>query len=485
VHRCEETIAAVASAHGPAARGIVRVSGPAALACVADGFRPADGAVDWTRLVAPRRVAGWLAVPRSSDERGECVELPVALLVWPTSRSYTREPCVEIHAPGSPPLLDAIVARLCRSGARPARPGEFTLRAFLAGRIDLPQAEAVLGVIDARGEGDLQAALEQLAGGMSRPLHTIRSHLLDVLAEIEAGLDFADEDLEFIRRDEVAARLGAASQVVADAREQLARRGQRPARPRVALVGRPNAGKSSLFNALVARYAVEPAATRALVADVPGTTRDCVAASLVLDGLACELVDTAGLDAALEAGGDAADVLHRLAQQAARETSRQVELQLLCLPADSADASEPERLVAAWRRAAGERLEVVRTKADLRADSPEAVRAKAPAGIVACSARDGWGVDAVAAAIRARLAELPHEATGAAAVALTARRCLASLDRAAAALDAARQHVRDDAGDELLAEELRAALTVLAEVVGAVCADDVLDRIFSQFCIGK
>ena len=179
--------------------------------------------------------------------------LPCELYLWPGKRSYTGQPVAEVHTLGSPPLLEAVVRAVCRGGARPAEPGEFTLRAFLAGRIDLTQAEAVLGVIDATGNAELDAALKQLAGGLAGPLRLLRSDLLDLLAHVEAGLDFADEDLPFIKAEELLKRLDEAAAEVDRLARQLAFRGEAVVRVRVAPCGRPNAGKSSLFNALTGR----------------------------------------------------------------------------------------------------------------------------------------------------------------------------------------------------------------------------------------
>jgi tRNA modification GTPase len=162
----DDTIVAVASAPGGAERGVVRISGPEALTCVSKCFAADVGAALGDGGVRPRRVVGSLRI--SLDESGGPMNLPGAALLWPTERSFTRQPAAEFHTIGSPPLLAAAVEELCRCGARPAAPGEFTLRAFLAGRIDLTQAEAVLGVIEARTRGDLDGALDQLAGGLSR-----------------------------------------------------------------------------------------------------------------------------------------------------------------------------------------------------------------------------------------------------------------------------------------------------------------------------
>jgi tRNA modification GTPase len=185
-----DTIVALASAPGGAARGIVRLSGPLVAECVATCFVAADDdGTSWQRARTPRRVPGVICVSASGDSPP--LEIPAALFYWPGERSFTRQPSAEIACVGSPPLLAAIVEELCRRGARAAEPGEFTMRAFLAGRIDLTQAEAVLGVVDARSRDDLDEALGRLAGGLSRPLFELREQLLAALAEIEAGLELA------------------------------------------------------------------------------------------------------------------------------------------------------------------------------------------------------------------------------------------------------------------------------------------------------
>ena len=319
-----DTIAAVASAPGGAARGVVRISGADAVARLASCFKPAAGEEALTAIHTPRRIRGFIRVCEGDAERE--LTVPGDLLLWPSTRSYTREPSAEFHTIGSPPLLAAVIEQLGRAGIRPAEPGEFTLRAFLAGRIDLTQAEAVLGVIDARDRGDLDAALDQLAGGLSRPLHRLREELLGVLAELEAGLDFVEEDIEFISRETLRARLEPAQEIVAATLAQLSARDVRTEVPRVAITGPPNAGKSSLFNVLIERYGGGIAAA-AIVSPQPGATRDYVVARLNLNGVACEIIDTAGID------DSRLDGIQRAAQQSTAQQQRLADLGLRCVDA--------------------------------------------------------------------------------------------------------------------------------------------------------
>jgi tRNA modification GTPase len=387
--------------------------------------------------------------------------LPADVYVWPTNRSYTREPAAEIHTLGSPPLLEAVLSALCQAGARVARPGEFTLRAFLAGRIDLTQAEAVLGVVDAQGEQQLQTALAQQAGGLAQPLSRIRERLLSLLADLEAGLDFVEEDIEFVSRLDVARQLDDALRLVARTAVQLTSRRRSDELARVVLTGQPNVGKSSLFNAL-------SRSGSALVSDTPGTTRDYLVAELDPGSCRCQLVDTAGHQSP-EAAGEIGRTAGGLA---ARETES-CDVQLLCL-----DASRPPN---SWERGqlaanhAPRRLVVV-TKCDL------ARAADLPADAIATSAVTGAGLDE----LRCRLARLlADEGPAESAVGLTVERCAESIRAARESLERAVELNAEAAGEELVAAEIRSALTELGKVVGAVYTEDILDRIFSRFCIGK
>jgi tRNA modification GTPase len=279
----DDTIVAIATPPTAAARGIVRMAGPQALACLCTGFT-ADAPAALANLRRPTAVAGrWTF--RELGDRQLCCDA----YIWPGVQSFSRQPTVELHLLGSPPLLEAIVDQCCAAGARLARPGEFTLRAFLAGRLDLVQAEAVLGLIDARDSAQFRTALQQLAAGLGGRLHALQGQLLDLLAELEAGLDFADEALDLLPAGQVVAQLADIARALQDFRSQLTRRSVAGRRLRVALIGPPNAGKSSLFNALTTQG-------QALVSPQAGTTRDYLVQPLQLGDLEVELIDTAGIE---------------------------------------------------------------------------------------------------------------------------------------------------------------------------------------------
>jgi len=483
-----DTICALATAAGGAARGMVRVSGPGAIAIAARCFQ-ADDRSAMERLSRATAVAGEVRVGLPHAEAGSVV--PCDLFVWPTTQSYTREPVVELHTIGSPPILEAVLAALCRSGARLAEPGEFTLRAFLAGRLDLTQAEAVLGVIDADDPEELNAALAQLAGGLARPLYQLRDELLQLLAEIEAGLDFVDEDIEFVSSPELQSRFEKAVELLQDLDEQMASRHLADAPHQVALIGPPNVGKSSLFNALVARHGIPNETSRsplaaALVSPKRGTTRDYLTASILLGGIRCELVDTAGRDET-SAGPPIRRLsdIEQAAQSMAAACGARAAVRAYCIDASdfSPDAFEDSCVNPA---ATGSRSDIiVATKSDL-AERPLTLPREALGGrpAIATSSRTGEGLEDLCALLR-ELFSREEAGQHGQAVRATADRCRDSIRLAAAALSTAGEVLVADGGNELVAEELRAALAELGKVLGAVYTDDLLDRIFSTFCIGK
>lgn len=436
----QDTIVALATAPGPGGRAIVRLSGPAALRIAATAFRGITQAQPDRRRCHP----GWLEL------NGVASPLPADLYIWPAPRTYTSQELTEIHTLSCPPLVDRLIAQLLDAGARAAQPGEFTLRAFLAGKLDLTRAEAVLGVIEAGNRDQLRQALTQLAGGVTRPLQGLREDLLDLLAEIEAGLDFSEEDIQFVSREALLTRLAKGMAQVTLLRRQLDQRAVTGRPFRVVLAGPPNVGKSSLFNALTG--------ATALVSPEPGTTRDYLVRRLDLDGVVVELIDTAGWQLTTAAPVEAQ------AQSLGREQTEQADLVLLCSeagqPLDAGQPSLPANQVV-----------LLATKCD---------QAAPPSDRLPTSALTGAGLDSLRQVLaeRARKQAQPPLAPSLSRCRHHVERCLEHLRRAHAV-------VLYEDPPELLALELRGALDELGEMVGAVYTDDLLDRIFSRFCIGK
>lgn len=438
----QDTIVALATAPGPGARAIIRLSGPDAVGVVSQVVRTDE----LVRAGERRSYPGWAELP------GLHALLDVMVYVWPAPRSYTGQDVVELHTISSPPVLELLIASLLRAGARAAGPGEFTLRAFLSGKLDLPKAEAVLGIIEAGSRDELRQALAQLAGGLSQPLTALRSELLDLLADVEAGLDFSEEDLQFVGQAELLGRLTKALALVTTVQKQLEQRAlaQRPFR--VVLAGRPNAGKSSLFNALTG--------ADALVSSKPGTTRDYLVRRVEWHGVALELVDTAGRR-------DVAEEIEAQAQRLGQGQSGQADLLLVCIEAGEAPDCEEAACLSRPEPPAVR----VATKSDLRRDG---------SGALSTSAHTGAGLEDVRALVAERARARP-----AAPLAPSLSRCRHHVQACLDHLRQAHASVLYEEPAELLAVELRGALDQLGEMVGAVYTDDLLERIFSRFCIGK
>jgi tRNA modification GTPase len=437
----EDTIVALATPPGPGGRAVVRLSGPAAADAVLSIFTPT---ATWDR--GQRSLtSGAIQLP------GTFSPLPADVYFWPRPRSYTAQDVAEVHVLSSPPLVELLVAALLRAGARAARPGEFTLRAFVAGKLDLTQAEAVQAVVAAPDTDELRKALAQLAGGMAAPLTDLRNDLLNLLADVEASLDFADEDIRFVGQEETLRRVAAALARLTLMRKQLEDRSTSPKHFRVVLVGEPNAGKSSLFNAL--------AGAAALVSQEPGTTRDYLTATLEVDGTTIELIDTPGWQAG-------SDTITSQAQALGRQQTAAADLVLLCIAADTARWPEEEAM--AWAQVPHL---AVATKCDL---------APPPARLPATSAHTGTGL----AELRSLLAE-SAQAKQQPALAPSLARCRGHVEACLEQLRRAHNLILFDDPPELLAVELRGALEQLGQMVGAVYTEDLLDRIFSRFCIGK
>ncbi|MBL8812644.1 MAG: tRNA modification GTPase [Planctomycetaceae bacterium] len=456
-----DTIVALASAPGPALRGIVRISGDRCAELIASLFKPNADSTNWRESRVPRRWTGRIHLLAAD------VTFDAALSFWPTSRSYTGQVMGEFHLVGCEPLLDALLAELCRRGARMAQRGEFTLRAFLSGRIDLVQAEAVLGVIEAADHEELQKALSQLGGSVTERLKALRGDLIALLGDLEAGLDFVEEDIEFITSEQILQRLERAVNLVNHLLRDSSARLPAGYRRRVVLAGLPNAGKSTLFNALIGE-------DKAIVSSIPGTTRDYVSAMMMLDAIPMELIDTAGWEIS-------SDVIMTTAQSQRSEQVASADLVIWCRSSDlhgddrSLDLERYSEL-----KEKGTPLLLLETRADLnqntRHDNPQVPDHRV-------SVITGQGIPELHATLRSRLSSTNIARSEL--LASTAVRCRDSLQKSVDCLQRAIAATETQAGHELVSMEIREAQYELATVVGEVYTDDMLDHIFSNFCIGK
>ena len=435
-----DTIVALATPPGPGSRAIVRVSGPDAASVIRAVFRPSENVPP----PANRLLAGSLILP------GVHSPLPATLYFWHAPRSYTGDDVAELHLVSCPPLVETLVAALLAADCRAAGPGEFTQRAFLSGKLDLTRAEAVHAVIEATDRAELKHALAQLAGGMAKPMGALREDLLDLLADVEAALDFADEDIEFVDPSAMLLRLGRAMAQITVVAKQLDGRALSNKAFRVVLSGRPNAGKSSLFNAMTG--------ASALVSPIPGTTRDYLTATLRIGAVVVELIDTPGQEAA---SGD----IEAQAQRLGTAQRGEADLVLVCVEAGAALDAEEE----AWLRREKPAAVLVRTKGDVARGEG-----------ITTSAVTGEGLAGVRSLLAARAATRPAPA-----LAPSASRCKNHVRACLEHLRRAHSLVLEGDPPEILALELREALHQLGEMVGAVYTEDLLDRIFSRFCIGK
>lgn len=475
-----DLIVAVASAPGGGARGIVRLSGPGLREALA-GLLGATFIEDWPRRAAVR-VGEFVDIPgtRVPKARLPKARVPgarVEVSIWPDARSYTGQPLAELHVPGAPALLERLVEAACRQGARPAVRGEFTLRAVLAGRMDLARAEAVLGVVDAESPEELRVALAQLGGAAGRELEGVRNNLVDLLADLEAGLDFAHEDLSFVDDDTLCRGIAAAERVLADLAARAADRLRANPLPRVVLAGPPNAGKSTLFNALAGRGA-------ALVSDVRGTTRDWLSVEIDLAGRVIELIDTAGADESIAQGAnrDTTADIEAAAQRLRLDESLRADLLVWCLPVDARDetptppAGAADRTLRVWTKCELDADGTVAPRTDPRDDAMETLRV---------SVHTGRGLDTLRERIRAELAARERVGGTAVLLAETAERYRPALAGAGEALSSALELARARGDQTLIAAELRRALDFVGELTGRTDNEDILGRVFQRFCIGK
>ncbi len=443
-----DTIAAIATPPGRGGVGMVRISGSLSIA-IAEAI---CGVLPPPRHALFRRF-------RAGD--GRILDQGI-VLYFPAPHSFTGEDVLELHGHGGPVVMDLLLARTLELGARPARPGEFSERAFLNDKLDLTQAEAIADLIDSATTAAARAALRSLEGEFSRRIQALVEALIELRIYIEAAIDFPEEEIDFLADQRLTEQLQAlrgqlSALQAAAAQGRLLRDGMT-----VVIAGRPNAGKSSLLNQLAGREA-------AIVTDIPGTTRDVLREQIAIDGMPLHVIDTAGLR-------DSADPVEQEGVRRAWAEIANAERILLVVDDRRGFTAEDQAL--RERLPAQTGVTVLHNKIDLSGAEP-ALQAMHGGHALWLSAKTGAGLELLREHLKACMGYCGGEGT-----LMARRRHLQALERAAAALAVADAQLQVHAG-ELVAEELRQAQNALGEITGEVTSEELLGRIFSSFCIGK
>ncbi len=451
-----ETIAAIATAPGQSGVGIVRVSGPA------------------TKAIA-ERMLGFSPRPRYAhygpfyDQQGELIDEGIGLF-FPNPHSFTGEDVLELQGHGGTVILDMLLRETCALGARLARPGEFSERAFLNDKLDLAQAEAIADLIESSSEQAARCAVRSLQGQFSTRVDALVSKVTELRMYVEAAIDFPEEEIDFLADGKVASDLNALIEdlrgIFKEAQQgSLLREGMT-----VVIAGRPNAGKSSLLNSLAGREA-------AIVTSVEGTTRDVLREHILIDGMPLHVIDTAGLR-------DSPDEVEQIGIARAWDEIQQADRVLLMVDATTTTATDPHEL---WpdfidRLPRGTPLTVIRNKVDLTGE-PIGLTTDDPAQspVIRLVAQSGDGLDV----LREHLKQCIGYSSSGEGGFLARRRHMDALERANLALQQGQEQLQGYGAGELLAEDLKATQDALGEITGAFTPDDLLGKIFSSFCIGK
>ena len=455
-----ELITAIATAQSPSAVGIVRLSGEGTRDALAALFTPANGMVV-SDLPYRRMTYGDVR-----DETGALLDRCMAVC-FSAAHSYTGEESAEIHCHGSPVVLGEVLRAAFRAGARQARPGEFTQRAFLNGKMDLTEAEAVIDLIDAETVECARNAAAQLSGALRRPIEAVYDRLLDISSRFYAIVDYPDEEIEDLSREETAASLTAGEETLSDLLGTFARGRVLKSGVATAIVGAPNAGKSSLLNALVGFE-------RAIVTDIAGTTRDTVEEKATLGGVLLRLIDTAGIR-------ETADTVEKLGVERSKKAVEDADLILALLDGSAPPAPEAlEPLALAVK--SGKPWLLLLTKSDLGGvqDVQFDEDWRAPEAVVSLSSVTHEGFDALEAAVR-RLYPAPR--AGSALV--TNARQAEAVRRALDSVRAAKEALLGGMTPDVVLTEVEQAQTALGELTGRTAREDMVARIFERFCVGK
>ena len=455
-----DIIAAISTGNAATAIGVVRISGDGCFALCDRLFRPLYGGALSTH--PPRKMIYGDVL----DPTGDVLDRVLAVR-FPGPNSYTGEDSVEFHCHGSPVVLREVLRSLFELGARQALPGEFTKRAFLSGQMDLTQAEAVIDLIHAETAAAAKNAIAQLDGALRRPLEQVQTALLDVASRFYAVVDYPDEDIEDISPEDVRRALERSETVLARLLATCGRGRVLKSGVRTAIVGRPNAGKSSLLNAL-AGY------ERAIVTDIPGTTRDTVEESVLCGGTLLRLIDTAGLR-------DTEDVVEKMGVERSRAAMQSADLILAV--ADGADFTADDREILRTVSEQGTPWVLICTKKDLGGSAPEITGLSSdPAAAIQLSSVTGEGIDRLEAAV----AELfPAGNTQDAGSLLTDARQEDAVSRALASIRRAKAAMDDGLTPDAILTDAEDALNAIGELTGRTAREDIVSTIFSRFCVGK
>lgn len=450
-----DTIAALATAPGRAGVGIIRISGPA------------------TKAVA-KAILHKLPKPRYAeylpffDNKAKVLDQGIALL-FPGPNSFTGEDVLELQGHGGPVLLDMLLKQvLAQPNVRIARPGEFSERAFLNDKLDLAQAEAIADLIDASSEQAARSAMQSLQGEFSRRIHKLVEKVIHLRMYVEAAIDFPDEEIDFLSDGKVAADLAEIIDYLTTVKKQATQGSILREGMKVVIAGRPNAGKSSLLNALAGREA-------AIVTDIAGTTRDVLREHIHIDGMPLHIIDTAGLR-------EATDQVEQIGIERAWKEIAQADRVLFMVDGTTTNDTDPHAI---WpdfidRLPVNLGVTVIRNKADLTGE-PMTPDLSAATPVYRLSAKTGDGIDA----LREHLKQCIGFDASTEGSFLARRRHLDALDRAAEHLSIGQEQLHSYIAGEILAEELRLTQQHLNEITGEFSSDDLLGRIFSSFCIGK
>lgn len=450
-----DTIVAQATPPGRGGVGILRVSGPKAA------------------LVA-QTVLGKLPKPRYADylpfrnDDNSVLDQGIALF-FPNPNSFTGEDVLELQGHGGPVILDLLLKRILQiPGVRIANPGEFSERAFLNDKLDLAQAEAIADLIDASSEQAARSAINSLQGAFSSHINEMVESLTHLRIYVEAAIDFPDEEIDFLSDGIIEGKLNAVIAELDDVRAQARQGSLLREGMKVVIAGRPNAGKSSLLNALAGREA-------AIVTDIAGTTRDVLREHIHIDGMPLHIIDTAGLR-------EASDEVERIGIERAWKEIEQADRVLFMVDSTTTDATTPEDIWPEFMARLPNTLPVtvIRNKSDLTGENVE-ITAQGNYPMIRLSARDGMGIEL----LRDHLKEAMGFNSNTEGGFLARRRHLQALNTAAEHLQQGHEQLVYAKSGELLAEELRLAQQALSEITGKFTSDDLLGRIFSSFCIGK